>query len=156
MSQKSKSNVIIISRSRCTTLQQLNNAMHHNWPTILALCFLWETDSQLNWSTHKSLHIYPKDDVLTSVTPAKCCQRLHVIKSFTQSIALTRKMFIIVIKKTIQRNHMFAISALLLEDAIFDYWPPPRFSLIPNTDLKDGSFTFMVSYVSSTVLFFSI
>ena len=65
-------------------------------------------------------------------------------------------MFIIVIKKTIQRNHMFAISALLLEDAIFGYWPPPRFSLIPNTDLKDGAFTFVVSYVSSTVLFFSI
>ena len=60
------------------------------------------------------------------------------------------------IKKIIQRNHMFVIFALLLEDAIFGYLPPSRFSLIPNTDLKDGSFIFLVSYVSSTVLLFSI
>ena len=113
------------------------------------------------------------------MTPAKFCQRLSVIKSFTQSIALTkdkekekelfgkelfirftasafrkllsvcvfsyfpfgfegmmwdlilsvadhclsfyltRKICIIVIKNTIQRNHMFVIFALVLEDAMF-------------------------------------
>ena len=61
------------------------------------------------------------DVVLKSMTPAKFCQRLSVIKSFTQSIALTRKMCIIVIKKTILKNNMFAIFALLLDDAIFGY-----------------------------------
>ena len=74
----------------------------------------------------------------------------------TQSIALTSKKCIIVIKRAIQRNHMFAIFALLFEDAIFWLLTPPRFSLILNTDLKDGSFTFVVSYVSSNIHFFSI
>ena len=82
------------------------------WSTILVLHFLLKSDSPLNLITHKSLHIQSNDDVLTSVTPAKFCQRLQVIKSFNQSIALTRKICIIVIKKTIQRNHMFAIFAL--------------------------------------------
>ena len=35
------------------------------------------------------------------------------------------------IKKTIQRNHMFAIFALLLKDAIFGYWPPSVFFAYP-------------------------
>ena len=60
-----------------------------------------------------------------------------------------------VIKKIIQET-TFVIFALLLKDAIFGYWPLPRFSLIPSTDLKDGSCNFMVSKVSSTVPFFSI
>ena len=62
------------------------------------------------------------------------------------------------IKKTIQttNKHMFTIFALLSEGVMFGYWPPPRLSLILYTDLKAGSFIFMVSYVSSTVLFFSI
>ena len=53
-------------------------------------------------------------------------------------------------KKTIQRNHMFAIFALLLKDAIL-----PRFSLIPSTDLKDGYCNFMVSNVWNIVFFFA-
>ena len=58
------------------------------------------------------------------MAPAKFCQRLRVIKSVTQSIALTRKVCITVIKKTIQRNHMFAVFALLLEpeDAFFFFF----------------------------------
>ena len=60
------------------------------------------------------------------------------------------------IQKTIQRNHMFAIFALLLKDAIFGYWPLPRFSLVRSTDLKDGYCNFMVSYVWSIVFFFAI
>ena len=51
---------------------------------------------------------------------------------------------------------MFAIFALLLKDAIFGYWHLPRFSLMQNTDLKDGSYNFVVSYVLSTVLFVAI
>ena len=90
------------------------------------------------------------------MTLAKFCQRLSLIIPFTQSIALTRKQNIIVIKKTIQRKHMFAIFALILEDAIFGYCPFPRLSLISNTDLKDGSCNFVVSYGSSTILFFAI
>ena len=122
------------------------------WLTIVALCFLLESVSPLNRSTHKSLHKWPNDDVLTLVTPAKFCRRLRVIKTFTQSIALTRKMCIIVNKKTMQRNHMFAILALLLEDTIFGYWLPPRFSLIPNIWKKTP---FLSWYLMSQVLFSS-
>ena len=50
-------------------------------------------------------------------------------------------------KKTMQRNDMFAIFTLLLKDAIFGYWPFLHFSLIWGTDLKDGYCNFMVSYV---------
>ena len=64
------------------------------------------------------------------------------------------------IKTSIQRNHMFGIFALVLKDGIFGYlvnYPGlPRFLLIPNTDLKDGSCKLIVSYVSSTVIFFAI
>ena len=60
------------------------------------------------------------------------------------------------IKKTIQRNHVFAIFALLLKDAMFGDWPLPRFSLIPSADLKDGYCNFMVCYVWSIVIFFAI
>ena len=132
------------------------------WSTILAFCVLLKSDSPLNWSTLKSLPIWLNGDVLTSVTPAKFCQRLSllyiIITSFTQSKVLTRKRRIIVIKKTIQRNHVtvchFCIA--LIEDAIFGYWPLPRFSFVPNTDLKDGFCNFLLSYVSRTVLFFAI
>ena len=41
--------------------------------------------------------------------------------SLTQQIALTRKRRIVVIKKTIQRNQMFATFVLLLADAMFGY-----------------------------------
>ena len=51
---------------------------------------------------------------------------------------------------------MFVIFALLLKEAIFGFWSFPRFSLILNTDMKDGSWSFVVSFVSSTVLFFAI
>ena len=90
------------------------------------------------------------------MTLAKFCQRLSLIIPFTQPIALTRKLNITVIKKPIQRNHMFAIFALILEDAIFGYCSYPRLSLISNTDLKDDSCNFVVSYGSSTILFFAI
>ena len=53
------------------------------------------------------------------------------------------------------KNHMFAIFALLLKDAIFGYWPLPRL-LIPSTDLKDGYCNCMVSYVCSIVFFLAI
>ena len=43
---------------------------------------------------------------------------------------------------------MFVVSALILKDAIIGYWSIPRFTLIPNTDLKDGS--------CSTVLIFAL
>ena len=90
--------------------------------------------------------------MLTSVSLAKFCQLLSLIihVSFTQSIALTRKQSIIVIEKdyTIKKP-LIIIFALILEDAIFGYCPFPRLSLIPNTDLKDGSCSFVVSYGSN-------
>ena len=50
---------------------------------------------------------------------------------------------------TIQRYHMFAIDALLL------VWFLTPSVFIPNTDLKDGSCSFVLSYVSSTGLLFA-
>ena len=52
---------------------------------------------------------------------------------------------------------MFATFELLLKDAMFGYWPIPRFSLIPSTDLKkkDDYCNIMVSYVWSIVFFFA-
>ena len=38
----------------------------------------------------------------------------------------------------------------------FGYWPLPRFSLIPSTDLKNGFCNFMVPYVWRLVFFFAI
>ena len=87
------------------------------WSTILAIRFHLESEIEAP-ITHCTFH-QNYDDLLMSVTPAKFCQRLSVIKSFTQSIDLTRKMCIIVNKKTIQRNHMFAIFALLLKMRFF-------------------------------------
>ena len=61
-------------------------------------------------------------DVWTSMTPAtKFCQGLSLMTSLTQPIALTRKRRIVVIKKTIQRNQMFATFVLILADAMFGY-----------------------------------
>ena len=122
----------------------------------LSLFFLLKCDSPLNWSTHKSLQIWPNDDVLASVTPAKFYQRLSLITSLTQSIALTRKRCIIVIKKTIQRNHMLAIFALILEDAIFGYWPLPHFCLsrIPIWRMAPVISLYLMSKILFSLLYF--
>ena len=48
------------------------------------------------------------------------------------------------------------VLSLLLEDASFGFWPLPHFSHIPNKYLKHGSYTFVVSYFPSTVLFFAV
>ena len=148
--------VIIISQSRCITLQQLNILIYHTVVYNLSLLFyfgIWFFVELKQPEIIAHLAKWWRFDVSDA---GLVCQRLSLIWSFTQSISLTRKRRIIVIKTTTQRNHMLSIFAMLLKDPIFRYWLLPRFSLISNTDLKDGSNNFVVSYVSRTVLFFEI
>ena len=48
ISVQSKSNVIIITQSRCSTLQPQNNLIHHEIVYNLSILFSLESDSSLN------------------------------------------------------------------------------------------------------------
>ena len=140
------SNVYASSLSHSHVALRCNNItlwFTMKWSPILDYCFLLESDSPLHWSTLNPLHIWPNYDVLTSVTPAKFCQRLRLITSFAQLIASTKRS-ITVIKKIIQRNHMFAIFALLLEDAIFWLLTPSSFFSYPEYRFKGCLLQFLV------------
>ena len=156
ISQKFKSNVIIISQSRCATLRQLyhfnsSRTGLQSQPIVVFwnLILRW-TESTISHCIFNQMMTFLRQWRRLVLSAVKLNQIFHTINIFN----IKRR--IIMIKKTIQRNHMFASFALLLNDAIFGYWPLPRFSLIPSTDLKDGYCNFMVSYVCNIVFFFAI
>ena len=132
INQKSTSNVIIISQSRCATLRQLYNLIHHE--LVYNLSLLLSFGIWFSVELKQSLIIAHLTKSWRLDVTGRQWRRLVL-----SAVKLNQIFHTVNMKKAHNNDqkginppptptppshtHMFAFLALLLKDAIFGYWP---------------------------------